>query len=186
MENIAEHITAAFNAVQESHEEYAALHAAYVAAMASAGGYESTGTDEPRADIALSMIEAGELTAKGIARAVDTGLIRKITAKKSDELLAAEVELQKATNAYHQICVDLIAPFQFKKTRSRSHGETTPGEIGANKKADVTAIIRGIDSGAVIEFSGRRVFGSLSNGATFDYDAYGQSYPAALAKMMTH
>lgn len=186
MNNNIESITAAIAAVKKAHEEYLPLHESYIIAMSTAGGYESTGTDEKRAEVALSMIEAGELTSKGIARAVDSGLIRKITAQKSPELIAAETMLQNATNEYNRITVDAIAQYQFKKTRTRSHGDNTPaGEIGANKQADVTSIIRGIDPKAVINFSGRRVFGSLSNGATFDYDAYGQSYPAALAKMMS-
>jgi hypothetical protein len=184
MEQI-KNIEAAFIAVQEKHAEYAPLHAAYLKSMSAAGVYESTGQDDARANVALSMIDDGELTKKGIDRALSTGLIRKITVKKPDDLARAESALQKANAEYHRLCADAVLPFQFAKTRTpRGAATGENGDIGAAKKADVEAIIRGIDPGAEIAFDGRRVSGTLSNGATFDYDAYGQSYPGSIAKMM--
>lgn len=182
MNNNMENITAAHIAVQEKYAEYAPLHAAYLKALSTAGGYESTGKDDARAEVALSMIDAGELTKKGIDRALSTGLIRKITLKMPDELITAEKNLQTATTEYNRLCAEAILPYQFAKTRTPRG--LASGDIGAAKKTDVEAIIRGIDPGAEIKFNGRRVYGTLSNGATFDYDAYGQSYPGSIAKMM--
>ena len=186
--SITSAIETALKTVEEKHSEYKPLHEEYLKAMSAASGYEAVpGLDESldrRASVALDMIAAGELTSKGIARATESGLIRKITATKPAELVTAEIALTAAIDAYNRVCQDAILAYQVKATRTRSaNGSANPGEIGAQKMSEVSAIIRSIDAGAEVKFNGRRVFGTLSNGVSFDYDAYGQSYPTTLRKL---
>jgi len=174
-------IEAALIAVKEAHEEYTPLNEEYRTAMSNAGEYEVVpGLDDSmhtRACVTLDMLMSGELTTKGRERAVEAGLIRKIKAAKPAELVAAEELLQNVTSEYLRVTSEAILPYQFVKSRgTRTHSDASPGEVGAGKKADVTASIKRIDPEAVVNFAGRRVFGTIGKGITFDYDVYGQSY----------
>ena len=130
----------------------------------------------------ISGIASGEVTDKGIKRAVELGKIRKITAVQPPELVKAIQALNGALTEYENFCRSPVPFVSVKKSRTR--GGSTPGEIGEGKKSEVTATIHAIDEGAEVKFNGRRVYGNLSNGTPFDYDAYGQSFPTALAKMV--
>jgi len=129
------------------------------------------------------MIATGEATKTGITNAVNAGKIRKITAQKSPELLAAEAALTGALSEYERICKDAVASISIKKHTART-ASGAAGEVGAGKQADVIAAIHAMDSDATVTFNGRRVTGVLSTGASFDYDVYGQSYLTSIAKML--
>jgi len=192
IEKNIEAIAAALQAVHEANNEYVPLHEAYLTAMQSSGAYEPVPEYEPKQGESLtpaaiiSMMETGEITKTGITNAVNAGKIRKITAVKSPELVTAELNLTAAIDTYHEVCTGALGLISVKKTGSRKSGSTgAAGDVGAGKQADVTAAIRRMDPDATVSFNGRRVFGTLSTGASFDYDAYGQSYLQSISKMLT-
>ena len=184
-------IETAYTAVQERNEEYTPMHEEYLKAMSTAGAYEPVPEYVGKAgelltpEVIIQMITTGEVTKTGITNAVSQGKIRKITAKKSDELVAAETALNAAIDEYHRVCSEQIAAVSVKKCRAGKSGSSAAGEVGAGKQADVSAAIHRLDSEATVSFNGRRVFGTLSTGASFDYDVYGQSYLQSIAKMLT-
>lgn len=188
MEQI-EAISAALDAVNAKNDEYTPLAAEYHAAMSTAGAYEVVPGYVAKPNEALtpagiiSMIANKEVTKNGIDNAVAQGKIRKITAQKSPALIAAETALTGALADYDRICREAVAKFTVKKHSARS-APGAAGEVGANKQADVTAAIHAMDSEATVTFEGRRVTGVLSTGASFDYDVYGPSYLASIAKML--
>lgn len=190
--NNKEVIGTALDAVFEKHAEYTPLHEEYLKAMQTSGAYEpvpeytpAPGEKVTPSDI-IAMLASGELTTKGRDNAVAAGKIRKITAKKSEALIAAEAALNGALEEYHKSCSAAVALISVKKTGARKSGagSTEHGEVGAQKQADVTTAIHAMDSGATVTFAGRRVVGTLSSGASFDYDVYGQSYLQSIAKML--
>ena len=181
----------ALNKVQEKHAEYTPLNLAYINAMSAASVYEVNPDYVMKpADILspsqiIAALAAGEMQDKGLGNAVAAGKIRKITAKKPAELITAEQSLTAALADYDSIVQTNILKFQFKKTRTGKSG-SNDGSVGDNKQAEVIAQIQHIDKDAVVNFSGRRVFGTLSNGFTFNYDVYGQSYLNSIAKIVGH
>lgn len=187
-----EAISAALDAVMSKNVEYIPLHEEYMLSMQSAGAYEPVPGYTPKPgelvtpDVIIQMISTGEATKTGITNAVNAGKIRKITAVKSPALIAVEAELTARIEEYHRVCNAAVALISVKKTGARkASGTTSPGEVGVGKQADVTGAIHAMDAGAVVSFNGRRVFGTLSNGASFDYDVYGQSYLTSISKMLT-
>lgn len=185
-------VSSAFESYAEKYDEYKPVALAYQHAMNTSSGYEAVPDYKMKpgevlnGDMIIAGFASGEVTEKGLKRAVELGKIRKITAVKPDELVTLEAELTSAHNEYIRACNDAVAAFQFMKvkgTRTRSASVDSDG-VGENKKQNVTAAIHRIDSGAIVNFAGRRVFGTLSTGAAFDYDVYGQSYLESIAKMV--
>ena len=158
------HIEEAYNDVVSAYEQFDELNRDYIALMSGAHGYRIVSDDVQQVKAVTGAIgyvhnatfynERGALTA---------GLIEKITAVKPDELKEAEKVLQGATIAYNNVCSEMIAKFQFKATKTRS-SSGVPGNSGATKNAEVIAQIRAVDPSAVLNFEGRRVYGTLSNG----------------------
>jgi len=187
IENKSKAIANTLQAIEEAHKEYTPLFAEYMKAMSSSGGYEInpdykvTAKDVLTPAAIIAGMASGEITNKGRDNAVSAGKIRKITVAKPEKLVKIEAILTGLFTDYHIFCNNAIAPFQVKAPRTRS-SSGAPGEVGIVKQQDVAASIRAIDPAAVINFSGRRVFGTLSNGVSFDYDAYGQSYIESLTK----
>ena len=163
MSNI-DHIQNAYNDVVSAHEQYADLNTSYIAMMSGAHGYRIVSDDVQQVKAVTGAIgyvhnatfynERGALTA---------GLIEKITAEKPAVLVRAEKRLEGATIAYNEVCSVNILTYQFKATKTRS-SSGVPGNSGATKNAEVIAQIRAVDPSAVLNFEGRRVYGTLSNG----------------------
>ena len=159
--NKNEAIGTALEAVEEAYNDYKPLHDAYIASMQNSGHYEAVpGADEKRAQVALTMMADGELTSKGIARAVEAGLIHKVVVAKSDKLLNAEKKLLGAHTEYTRVTSEAVAMFQVKTTkgtRSKTNGDSIAGLRAVEN-------IKALDPEAKIYLDGRRVMGTLSNG----------------------
>ena len=170
-------IEGAYTAVVDAHKEYEVLNNEYRALMNSSHGYQIV--DESATTLVKTTTGAPGYLCDGTfyneRGALTAGLIEKITAVKPDELKEAEKVLQGATIAYNTLCSEMILPYQFKATKTRSSSGNA-GEAGAGKCAEVLAQIRAIDNNAVVNFNGRRVYGTIGKGIAFDYDIYGVSF----------
>jgi hypothetical protein len=166
-----EAITAALQAVNEKNVEYQPLHAAYLTAMSTSGAYEPVPEYVPKTgelvtpEVIISMIATGEATKTGISNAVTAGKIRKITAVKSAELIAKEAALTAALSEYERICREAVAAISVKKSpkKTGTSGTKNPAESEAGQRA--VRNILALDPEAKIFLEGRRVMGTLSNGA---------------------
>lgn len=182
-----EQIKRAFNTVVKLHGVADALKTAYLEQMQNVSGYETNDGVVMRNDASGKF--AGVTDASGtfynVRGALNAGLIRVMKVEPSPELSDAVKALDDARRGYVELCDAQIAPFIVALTtkRTRSTGGNA-GDVGEGKKQSVTAAIHRIDSGAQVDFNGRRVFGTLSNGKPFDYDIYGQSYLETIAGMV--
>jgi hypothetical protein len=108
------------------------LHKAYVARMQEASGYEVV--PDLKADlaksagVALKMIAEGELTKKGIERAVTNGLIRLVDVKPDAALLKAAAALSGAVADFNTVVKDITLPLLITTPKGKKNVNMPAGE----------------------------------------------------------
>lgn len=187
MSNI-DNIEKAYTAMQNAHGVFSVLNDEYNADMQKSGNYTTfpgvvgTFTHKP-GDQKVTGFMTDDGTFYNLVGAKSAKLIYEQTAEKSQELKVAEKVLVDAYNSFIDMCNEAALPFQFKAHKTR-RGTVSDGTAGAGKQSAVLSAIHAIDKDAVVNFNGRRVFGTLSTGASFDYDVYGQSYLDTIRAMI--
>lgn len=171
MSNI-DNIKPALEAVEEAYTNMKPEYDQYLAAMKSAGNYEiAPGADEHRAAVALEMLTSGELTSKGIARAVESGLIRKITPVHSESLKLKVTAFNGAIKNYEEMCRNAVLPFNVKTPRAKS-GSSGASKVGQEVYDRAQNVTLEYDSGATFSFNDREMTVTFSNGRVATANVY--------------
>jgi hypothetical protein len=161
MEKQVEHIAELFDVAEP-------LRVQYVEDMQKDTGYRALSAS----DEFMAMIATGEVTTRGIANALQSGKIEKISTKPSAELVDAITALNTAKDAFYTLAKESMLPYQCeagkaKGTRSRSVNAGSPG-IDKVLSIDPSAVIELKDVG----MSHPHIVGVLSNGSRIDIDCY--------------
>lgn len=196
IQNKVNAIANTLQAIDEAYKVYVPLFEQYREQMKAGKDYEAVpGADENRAGVVLEMLASGELTTKGRDRAVESGLIRKITVEKSPALIKAEENLSGLTTDYNKFVADAIAAYSFKKSRGASTGSSSHGNVDPAGKvaAKIAGVVKAkIGDGVTLTFNGRDVSGTTEDGAYLPpVDAHGDIFnrgdiPERWRKALSH
>ncbi len=172
MSNI-EAIAAALSAVESAHSAVKPEYEAYLESMKNSGNYEVVpGADEKRAGTALEMLNSGELTSKGITRAVESNLIRKIKVEQSESLKAKITAFNGALKDYEEVCRGAVLPFAIKATKARSGSSGGSSKVGQEVYDRARTVTLAYDEGAEFSFNDREMTVTFSNGKTATANVY--------------
>jgi hypothetical protein len=108
------------------------LQKAYIARMQMAAGYEMVPDlkkeDQGAAATALKMIHDGELTAKGITRATDAGLIRLVETKPDQALVDAIAKFDGALKELQTTVIQAVRPLMVAVPTKKGNVNVPAGE----------------------------------------------------------
>lgn len=168
-QNNKELMSAIKSAVSEIENNYSIvvpLREAYISDMQKDAGYNAITASEEF----MSMIASGEVTARGIATALASGKIEKISTVPSEELISAINALDNSIASFKDITGSYLTSKILTVSKSRKTGSRGASSPGIDK-------VLSIDPAAKIELkdvgmSHPHIVGTLSNGRLIDIDCY--------------
>lgn len=169
-----DNIKRAHATVQKLYDVAVPLKESYLEQMQNVSGYESDAGVTILKDVTgkvSGVVTSPDGAFYNLKGALNAGFIRVMKVEPSQELSDAVKALDDARKSWNELCDAQVSQFTVSigTKRTRSTGGTA-GDVGEGKKQSVASAIHRIDSGAQVDFNGRRVFGTLSNGKPFDYD----------------